>query len=158
MGLDATVYCDCFERGTLREPPAPGWEVHVDASGARSARASALDALLAFDQWDLRACVHERGRVTSHFLGNSATIDFLRQTLLRSGLHVPVLLGQVVRNGTHCGDQVAVRDLEALAIEVAAIGRLHLSPAAEDAILRRFVEAMSDLVATALSVRKPIAF
>ena len=26
MGLDASVYCDCFERGRLRTPPRPEWD------------------------------------------------------------------------------------------------------------------------------------
>jgi hypothetical protein len=33
MGLDAVVYCDCYERGRVRGPPPQPESVYVDANG-----------------------------------------------------------------------------------------------------------------------------
>ncbi len=37
MGLDAWVYCDCFEKGFAKEPPQPEF-VYIDESGDRCLR------------------------------------------------------------------------------------------------------------------------
>lgn len=55
MGLDATVYCDCFEKGRLRTAPMAEWHVYIDDYGGRSARTGALEKDLLFDQWNITA-------------------------------------------------------------------------------------------------------
>ena len=54
MGLDASVYCDCFEKGDLKKQPKLEWAVIVDEYGARSVGATGLqiDTLIEFDAWN----------------------------------------------------------------------------------------------------------
>jgi hypothetical protein len=42
MGLDATVFCDCYEHGDLTRPPPYGELVYVDELGAARLRSEAL--------------------------------------------------------------------------------------------------------------------
>src|SRR5437763_826217 len=63
MGLDASVYCDCFERGRLRTQPRPEWGVHLDEDGGRAPATQDLEEQMAFDSWHLpETCEHEGGR------------------------------------------------------------------------------------------------
>jgi hypothetical protein len=79
MGLDAVVYCDCFERGRLREPPPPGCNLSVSDDGSLLCGSEDLEVQLAFDQWQLeRACEHELGVLLHHYIGNIALVAALR--------------------------------------------------------------------------------
>ena len=60
MGLDASVYRDCYETGRLKSQPLPQWKVYVEPNGSRSNGAEDLDLQVAFDGWSNReACEHE---------------------------------------------------------------------------------------------------
>jgi hypothetical protein len=75
MGLDATVYCNCFEMGMLREPPPCPDIVHVTPDGSLDCKSDDLDTLLSFDRWLLeRACEHENGILLHHRIGNLALV------------------------------------------------------------------------------------
>jgi hypothetical protein len=118
MGLDATVYCDCFERGKLRTPPLPQWHFHVGESGARSCRTSDLDEDLAFDQWNITACEHEDGVLLHHYLGNITRVGLVREALSRHPQLFPIILGKVIHNGIHAGDMLTVEQVESMRPEV----------------------------------------
>jgi len=83
VGLDATVYCDCFEKGRIRmQPPQPEM-VYIEPSGQLSLKWDEPGA----DQhriynWLAACCDHgPYGQLVSHRLGNVALIAFLRELL-----------------------------------------------------------------------------
>src|SRR5437660_3911627 len=81
MSLDACVYCDCFEKGRLREPPPVGVSLRVEPDGSlgRERDDGTLESDLAWDQWRERsACEHPGGALLRHHLGNISLIGFLR--------------------------------------------------------------------------------
>lgn len=62
MGLDACVYCNCFESGKLNsEPPEPG-RVFVMEDGGLDYHCDDLEQTIMFDRW-LKddACDHRNG-------------------------------------------------------------------------------------------------
>ena len=119
MGLDACVYCDCFERGRLRTQPRPEWRVYVGKEGYRRAATDDLYEQMAFDAWDWRtACDHEDGVLLHHYLGNIALVGLFREILNPLADRLPVIVHQVIYSGTHCGDHLPLDAVEQLAPEV----------------------------------------
>jgi hypothetical protein len=114
MGLDATVYCDCFEKGHLKEFPLCS-NASVSADGSLECASEDLDVLLAFDQW-LRddACSHPEGILLHHRIGNLTDVGWLREELAREGDRFPVLLRKVLYSGTHTGDHLSSEDIVAM--------------------------------------------
>ncbi len=158
MGLDATVYCDCFERGRLRTPPLPQWNVHVDQSGARFARTGSLDEYLAFDQWNVTACEHEDGVMLHHYLGNMTRVGMVREGLSGNATSFPILLGKVVHDGTHAGDFLSVGQVDSLCPELDALTRVRPTDERQAKCVRDFEAQLKELVAVSLRLRKPISF
>ena len=160
MGLDAVVYCDCYEKGMVRKPPPQPELIYVDTNGQVCIKWDAPGAdENAFSDWLKDACDHgPRGELASRRLGNIALIGFINSLLKNSDQRFPLLLAKVVYDGTHCGDFIAFADVERLRIEVEGLSGVHLRDPAEEEILREFQQDMSDLVAGATKVRKPIAF
>jgi hypothetical protein len=59
MGLDATVYCDCWDTGKVRKPPPQPELVYVEASGQVSLKWDAPEAdEQSFYNWLAEACDH----------------------------------------------------------------------------------------------------
>ena len=158
MGLDATVYCDCFERGRLQTPPLPQWNVYVDQSGGRLSRTGSLDEDLAFDQWNVTACEHEHGVLLHHYLGNMARVGLVRGALSGHADSFPIILGRIVYNGIHAGDLLSVEQVELLRPELAALARVRPSDEQQARCIRDFQEQLKELVAASLQLRKPISF
>jgi len=83
MGLDAFVFCDCYEKGRLkRKPPNPDL-VYVLPNGDLGCRSEASKVLERFDNWRENACKHEAGMVARDYHGNEALIDSIRDELGR---------------------------------------------------------------------------
>ena len=115
MGLDAAVYCNCFESGKLKEPPPCPTLISIAPDGSLDCRSEELDTLLEFDQWLLnRACEHGNGILLHHRIGNMAQVALLRNELNREAEKFPVLLGKVLYNGTHGGDYLSLDDVKEL--------------------------------------------
>lgn len=157
MGLDATVYCDCIERGRLRNPPLPHWKVYVDPSGCRFAHTDPDDDL-AFDAWNTTACEHEDGVLLHHYLGNTTRIGRIRETLSPYPDRFPLILGKVIYCGIHAGDRLSVEQVEALRAELDRLRALRPQDAAAEQRVRTFQNQLQELVAAALQLRKPISF
>jgi hypothetical protein len=158
MGLDATVYCDCMERGRLRTPPRPEWQVYIDESGARFPKTSGLEEDLAFDRWNVTACSHEDGVLLHHWLGNMSAVGLIRATLADLQETFPLILSKVVHSGTHCGDHLPTGSLPQLAVEVQALSSVRPAKPLAAEWLRDFEKKMTELLAAANSVGKPISF
>ena len=159
MGLDATVYCNCFEAGTLREAPPRPDLIYVAPDGSLECRSEDLDTLLGFDQWLLhRACAHENGVLRQHRIGNVAQVSLLRSELNREAGKFATLLGKVIYNGMHAGDHLDLDDVRQLQSELQHLDRFICEDEANRKYVECFRQQMRELVGTALSVGKPISF
>jgi hypothetical protein len=159
MGLNASVYCDCYEAGRLREPPPPGCAPMVAEDGSVLCGSDELDVQLAFDQWYyFRACEHECGQLILHRIGNIALVAMLRMELQRMRDRFPLLLGRVLYNGVHCGDFLAVEKLPELRREITALAEIYCADQETANYVRGFTAQMSELMDCAMRVGKPIVF
>jgi hypothetical protein len=161
MSLDATVYCDCYEKGRLREPPPGDSSVLVDSDGSLCGEPGirTVEELIAWDQWrEHRACEHPRGEIVHHRLGNVSLIALLRGELQREASRFPVLLTKVLYNGIHAGDYLPVDLIPTLQREVEALSTSKSSDRKVEEFMSDFRTQMLDLIAASLSVGKPIAF
>jgi hypothetical protein len=159
MGLDAVVYCDCFETGRLREPAPPGCELAVAPDGSLFCGNDDLNVQLAFDQWlHSRACEHEDGVLLHHYLGNTATVAALRTELQRLSAQFAIILTKVIYNGVHAGDHLGTPEIAGLVSEIAVLSDLRGSTPDRDQLVRHFESQIAALVQCAQRVSKPISF
>jgi len=134
MGLDAVVYCDCFEKGTIRRPPPQPDLVYVDGNGQVCLRWDAPGAdQNAFFDWLHSACDHgPQCELVSHRLGNASRIGRLRSLLLHSPIEFPVLLTKVIYDGTHAGDRLNMGDVDRLSYEIGHLRTVHSQEESEE--------------------------
>lgn len=159
MGLNASVFCNCYETGRMTRPPQPDF-VYLDELGQVSLRWDDPDANeCAFNEWRARACPHGPvGEILSHRLGNVSLIEYLSNLLSGSREQFPILLTKVLYDGTHAGDCIKVSDLNALDVELRMLHQLHVNDASLETLVRDFERQMVELVTAANSVQKPIVF
>jgi hypothetical protein len=159
MGLDAVVYCDCFESGRIREPPPVSLAIKVAEDGSLEWRDDDFLIDLALNYWlNERACHHAGGILVSHRIGNVALVEFLRGELSRSRDLFPVLLEKVLYSGTHCGDYLLTDEVLKLREELVELADFTCSEAEHQPYMEEFRQQMDELVESALSVGKPIVF
>jgi hypothetical protein len=178
MGLDACVYCDCFEKGRLRESPPKGITLMVETDGSLGHVEKNLD-LEIFIEWDRWreefACEHPRGELLSHRLGNISSIGIIRHELEREPARFPILLTKVVYSGSHAGDFLPLDTNPALRQELELLDDFKCSnkpfrsfnpfyslkifkAPSPAAFVSAFRTQMLELVAASKSVNKPIVF
>jgi hypothetical protein len=160
MGLNASVFCDCYESSRMTRPPQPEF-VYLDEMGQVSCRADHPDAdQCAFDEWLARACPHGPlgGGLVSHRLGNLSLIEHLANLLAGSREQFPILLTKVLYDGTHSGDCIHVSDLDALNVEIQMLHKVHIGDGTLETVTRQFERQMVELVTAANAVKKPIVF
>lgn len=157
-GLDATVYCNCFEMASLKEqPPCPS--VFVSNDGSLDCRSENLNTLLAFDQWRWhRACEHPSGVLLHHRIGNLAQVGLLRAELERDAMAFPILLTKVLYSGTHGGDYLTIDDITRVKVELGRLACFVCSDHRKQEFIDWFCRQMNDLVKASTSVGKPISF
>ncbi len=160
MSLDAFVFCDCFERGRLKEPPPAGCRIVVGTDGSvENVGEKTPEGALAFDDWRwYRMCEHPEGILLHHRIGNIALVSILRAELRRFPDRFPMILSKVVYNGIHASDFIPAQDVERLRPELKALAEVHSKDANVEWFLRSFEMQMSELVDCALRVDKPISF
>src|SRR5689334_19584624 len=141
MGLDACVYCNCYEKGVMRTPPPNGVRLCVEPNGALECESEKMsfDAVRAFDQWQaFSACQHKRGVLLHHRLGNISLIGSLRSELQAESSRFPVLLTKVIYSGSHAGDFLALDAISVLQQELEALGHFQCSTAESAEFMTRF--------------------
>ena len=158
MGLDATVFCDCYETGKLQKAPNPAWELFVDPDGQLECRNEDLDECIAFDNWREHACSHEGGYLTHHYIGNVAHVGALRELLSQTPEQFPIILNRVIHNGTHCGDQLPVALVRKMADEIARLVSVRCPNKSRQELLDFFKTQMTELADNAMAMNKPISF
>ena len=160
MSLDAFVFCDCFEKGRLKEPSPPRCRIALGPDGSvDNIGETTLEVQLAFDDWRWhRMCEHQEGILLHHRIGNIGLVSSLRAELRRFPERFPMILSKVIYNGIHGGDYIPAQDVERVRPEVKALADIHSKDANLEWFLRNFESQMSELVDCALQVNKPIAF
>lgn len=159
MGLDAVVYCNCFETGNLKEPPPNPSLVYVTADGSLDYKSKDLEEQLAFDHWLLeRACQHENGVLLHYYLGNLALVALLYKELETATEEFPLLLKKVLYSGIHAGDYLSLEDISNLTGEINSLDEFVASDERNQSFIDDFKNKMQDLINAALSVNKPISF
>ena len=159
MGLDASVFCNCYERKHLRSQPPIGCTLSVSDDGSLDCGSDDLELQIEFDAWQRgQPCEHQDGYLVAHYIGNIALVAFLREEIGRWPDRFPMVLSRVVFSGTHCGDFIPADEVSQLVPEVEALAALHCPDPQDEEFLRVFERQMNELVAGALRVSKPIAF
>jgi hypothetical protein len=159
MGLDACVYCNCFETGKLKQQPPLTDRVYVTEDGGLNYRCDDLEQTMLFDRWLLEsACEHRNGRLLLHYLGNMSLIAFVRDQLQRQAERFPILLEKVVYNGIHGGDWLAFEEVLQLEREVLQLDTFVVDDSTEQHWIDEFRDKLVELIDAAKSVRKPISF
>jgi hypothetical protein len=159
MGLDATVYCNCFETGRLKEIPPFFETIFVDNDGNLDCRSKDFETQLEFDQWLFyRACEHENGVLLHHRMGNIALVSLLRNELSRESEKFPVILQKILYNGIHAGDYLALDEVVKLKTELDELGGAAASDARNKQFIDDFHEQLVELTNASLQVKKPISF
>ena len=143
LGLDASVFCNCYETGKTRCAPPQPELVYVDDVGQVQFKWDAPRAdQRRFYDWLANACEHgPMGQLVSHRLDK-----------------YPVLLAKVVYNGTHGGDHLSEHDARELVPEIGALRLVRCGNPEEQELLRGFAAQMAELVTASIAIGKPIVF
>jgi hypothetical protein len=121
MALDGFVRCTCIRDGRAKPHPFHG-KLRIDKTGEPVlAEDASDDEWEAHDEWLAESCEHN-GYILALFLGNITRIQhvraFLRHLQGNPGPKFPILLNQVVYDGTHTGDRIPIKKVPALLKEV----------------------------------------
>jgi hypothetical protein len=160
MGLDAVVYCNCYETGKLREPPPRPELVSVEPNGMLVCKDGGDDALwFQLQNWiHSRACEHPDGELIRERIGNIAQVALLRAELQRQAASFPLILGKVIYSGSHGGDFLDLHTVKEMRGEIAHLAGFHSPNKKREPYLREFERQILELCEAALRVGKPIAF
>ena len=153
MALDARVFCDCFKKGRSQPHPFPRL-VSIDEYGTALLSEDATDEQ--FDQheaWLGSACPHE-GVLEAKFIGNINRVRSLREEIQRLGASkFPILLEEVLYDGTHTGDYIPTNEIAALQKEIDAL----LTSGGSEQLVS-FARDMKTLAAASQETGNPIVF
>ena len=158
MGLDAFVFCDCYEKGRIKRCPSELGPVYVLPRGRLESRSDNPEVLERFDAWRAHACRHEEGMIAGDYLGNAGQVSQFRNALWAKRNLFPTLLGKVIYSGTHCGDYLSLRDVGKLAIELDRLKSIRTGDKSLDKDLQTLRRKLEKLVRVSLRIKKPIAF
>jgi hypothetical protein len=159
MGLDAFVFCNCFETGQIKVEPNPEWGVIVTDDGQIECSSHDLDAQQAFEEWRMNeACQHKDCILLGHSIGNISWVASLRASLDGISIALPIILDKVLYSGSHCGDWLDISTVQDLQQELDALRHIHLQQPQDEDQLRTFARQMQELVEAALAAGNPICF
>ena len=124
MSLDGFVRCNCIREGKAKPHPFPD-RLTFDETGEPMLTGDPTEEEWeAHDEWVGDSCEHG-GFLLSLFLGNITRVKNLRGFLNglqgNPGPKFPILLEQVLYDGTHTGDWVPQEETAALLKEVEAV-------------------------------------
>jgi hypothetical protein len=158
MALDAFVRCTCIRDGKAKPHPFPD-RLAFDESGEPMLSGDpSEDEWEAHDQWLMGSCEHE-GFLLSMFLGNITRVknlrSFLRALQGKPGPRFPILLEEVLYDGTHTGDWIPVKNSPALLEEVNTV--LHSRDILAESE-KEFFNNMKALCEASISTGNPIMF
>lgn len=158
MALDGFVRCTCIRDGKAKPHPFPNKLSLDEASEPVLTGDSSDDEWEAHDLWLEDYCEHG-GFLISEFLGNITRVKNIRGFLGglqgKPGPRFPILLEEVLYNGTHSGDWVPKEHTKELSKEVETVLRsIDILTESE----KEFFTAMQRLCAASLETGNPILF
>jgi len=159
MSLDAYVRCTCIRDGKANKPhPFPDRFIGDESGAASLSGDPTEEEWEAHDQWVQDACEHE-GFLVAEALGNITRVQnvrgFLRGLQGAPGPKFPILLNNVVYDGTHTGDWIPVKQSPALLREVNLVLQSSdiLKPGEKE-----FFQSMKRLCEASIASGNPIVF
>ena len=158
MGLDAFVFCDCYEKGRLKRKPPDSKLVYVLPNGDLGCRSEDSKVLERFDDWRENACRHEAGMIAGDWLGNVELIGSMRDELCRKPRNFPTLLNRVIYSGTHCGDHLTLKVVAKLQVELDRLKAYRSGNKELDREIQKLRSQLQKLVRVSLIIAKSIAF
>ena len=158
MALDAFVRCTCIRDGKAKPHPFPD-RLIFDKSGEPMLSGDPTEEEWeAHDKWMGESCEHE-GCLLAMFLGNITRVQnlrsFLRALQGNPGPKFPLLLEEVLYDGTHTGDWIPAKQSSALLKEVNIV--LHSIDILSDSE-KEFFNNMKDLCEASITTGNPIMF
>jgi hypothetical protein len=158
MTIDGFVRCTCIRDGKARPHPFPD-RLIIDESGSPSLSGEPTDEEWeAHDEWTNKSCEHQ-GVLVALFLGNITRArnirEFLRGLQGSPGPKFPILLEQVVYDGTHTGDWIPIKQVPKLLKEVETV--LQSYDILTDSE-KEFFNNMKELCEASLATKNPVMF
>ena len=158
MTLDAHVRCRCIQDGLAKPHPLPGKLALDESSALYLTGEPSAEEYEAHDRWLAESCEHG-GYLLSEFLGNITKIahlrDFLKGLQGSPGPRFPILLEEVIYDGTHSGDWLQPSMTAALLKEVETV--LQSSDILTDNE-KEFFTSMKCLCEASIETGNPIVF
>ena len=158
MSLDAFVRCTCIRDGKAKPHPLPDRLAFDDSGEPMLTGDPTDDEWEAHDQWMTDSCEHG-GYLLSVFLGNITRVgnlrSFLRALQGSPGPKFPILLEEVLYDGTHTGDRIPIKKSPALLKEVNTV--LHSSDILAESE-KEFFGNMKELCEASIATGNPIMF
>ena len=158
MALDGFVRCTCVREGKAKPHPFPD-RLTFDESGEPCLTVDPTEEEWeAHDQWLAHSCEHE-GFLLSLFLGNITRVgnirSFLKHLQGTPGPRFPILLENVLYDGTHTGDHIPIKLSPALLKEVDTVlqSRDILSDSEKE-----FFDNMKQLCEASIQTGNPVMF
>jgi hypothetical protein len=159
MGLDAFVFCDCFEKGrTKGERPCPKKLVFVQPNGDIDCRSKDGDLLERFTEWRENFCKHDCGILVGAHIGSAAHIERLFEAISAEAKLFPILLKKVLYCGTHCSDHLSLKSVQKLKLELKVLRKFRWGDKELDEAIRMLYWDLDFLVCASLKIGKPISF
>jgi hypothetical protein len=164
MTLDAGVRCRCIEEGKAKPHPYPDLLVLDPVDGPILKPSATEEQWEAHEEWlnDPKICKHGL-YIVGEFLGNVVLAENMRKALRKiekeTDAIFPILLDEVVVNGTHTGDVVESIDARRLLDEVESAEQMfpkHVPDATP--FMKEFLKKMRRLAEASIATGNPIQF
>lgn len=164
MTLDAGVRCNCIKEGKAKRHPFPDLLVLDPVDGPTLKPSATEEQWEAHEEWlnDPKICKHG-GWIDGDFLGNVVLAENMRNALRKIEKETdeifPILLDEVVVNGTHTGDVVESIDAKRLLNEAETAEKLfpkHVPDATP--FMKEFLKKMQRLAKASIATNNPIQF
>jgi hypothetical protein len=158
MALDGFVRCACIREGKAKPHPFPERLIFDESGEPALSGDPSEDEWEAHDQWLSKSCEHE-GFLVAVFLGNITRVKNLRSFLQalqgKPGPRFPLLLEEVLYDGTHSGDCILSKYAPKLLKEVDTV--LHSSDILADSE-KEFFNNMKQLCEASIATGNAILF
>ncbi|WP_372366012.1 hypothetical protein [Candidatus Uabimicrobium sp. HlEnr_7] len=152
MGLDATVYCNCFQTKRMNVLPPKDWVIEVLNDGSLN-----CDNPFFIPWLDDEMCNHKYGVACEHYLGNITLISNLRNQVNKYQENIPIIWNEIIYSGTHCGSHMNVSRISDLHKEVIFLQKLSFQEQDKER-MDNFLQQLLELIEASNKYNHPISF